>query len=261
MRIDILTLFPEMFDSVLGASILKRAAQAPGERTGNSPADTAHGRAPVSFHLHNIRDHSEDKHRKVDKAPYGGGPGMVIQCQPIWDCVQAVEQQANAQMSSTDAETRTLRIFMTPQGKTLNQPRVEQLAAYDRLLIIAGHYEGVDQRVIDALAPIEEISVGDYVLSGGELAAMVLVDAVVRLIPGVLGDAESTHHESFSAGADGLLDYPHYTRPESWRDQRVPEVLLSGNHAAIEKWRRQQARQRTQQRRADLLKPDDQTSS
>jgi tRNA (guanine37-N1)-methyltransferase len=237
MRIDILTLFPDMFTQVLGASILKRAAE---PRDGDPPA--------VAYHLTDIRDHSDSKHGKVDRPPYGGGPGMVMQCQPVWDAVQAVEAQN---------QRKPLRVLMTPQGRRLDQPTAEQFAQTERLLIIAGHYEGIDERVIEALDPIEQISIGDYVLSGGELPAMVLIDAVVRLLPGVLGDDESAHYDSFSPGADRLLDHPHYTRPPVWRDKAVPDVLLSGNHAQIETWRREQARQRTADRRPDLLPPDD----
>ena len=235
MRIDVLTLFPEMFTGVLGSSILKRAAECIGA-----------GPALVSYVLTNIRDSSTDKHKKVDKAPFGGGPGMVMQCQPLWDAAQAVEAQ--------DAAPAT-RILMTPQGRVLTQPLVEALAAKPRLLVIAGHYEGIDERVIQKLAPLE-ISIGDYVLSGGEVPAMVLIDAVVRLIPGVLGDDESTHHESFSAGADRLLDYPHYTKPREWMEMEVPEVLLNGDHAKIEAWRKDLARRRTGERRPDLLGPE-----
>lgn len=227
MRIDVLTLFPQMFAPVLGASILKRAAEA----------------QRVSYHLTDIRRHTTNRHGKVDDRPYGGGPGMVMACQPLWDAVHAVENE--------DPRTTT-RILMTPQGKTLTQPMVEKLAARERLLIIAGHYEGVDERVIEALSPTE-ISIGDYVLSGGELPAMVLIDAVVRLLPGVLGHDESAWHDSFSEGAGRRLDHPHYTRPPRWQGRDVPEVLLSGDHAAVERWRNQQARQRTCERRPDLL--------
>ncbi|MBI1373691.1 MAG: tRNA (guanosine(37)-N1)-methyltransferase TrmD [Phycisphaera sp.] len=231
MRIDVLTLFPPMFEPVLGSSILKRAAEA--------------GR--VSYHLTDIRAHTTNKHGKVDDRPYGGGPGMVMACQPLWDCVQAVEQQ--------DPLPAT-RVMMTPQGKPLTQPMCERLAELPRLLIIAGHYEGIDERVVEELAPLE-ISIGDYVLSGGELPAMVLIDAVVRLLPGVLGHDESAFHDSFSPGANRLLDHPHYTRPPEWRGKTVPDVLLSGDHAAIEKWRKQQAEDRTSQRRPDLMKERD----
>lgn len=240
MRIDVLTLFPDMFSSVLGSSILKRAAD-----PDLQPSQPGVQPPLVRYHLTDIRACSADKHGKVDKPPFGGGPGMVMQCQPIWDAVAAVEAQEPAVPAA--------RILMTPQGRPLRQAMVESLAMRPRLLIIAGHYEGIDQRVIDALAPIEEISIGDYVLSGGELAAMVLIDAVVRLVPGVLGDAASAHHESFAAGSGGLLDYPHYTRPQVWMGRAVPDVLLSGNHAQIEAWRRRQARQRTAERRPDLL--------
>lgn len=227
MRIDVLTLFPEMFGPVLGASILKRAAEAD----------------KVRYHLTDIRRYTTNKHGKVDDRPYGGGPGMVLACQPLWDAVAAVE---------AEDPTPARRILMTPQGRPLTQPLAEQLATQDRLLIIAGHYEGVDERVIEALDPLE-ISIGDYVLSGGELPAMVLIDAVVRLLPGVLGHEASAHHDSFSAGAERLLDHPHYTRPPEWEGRPVPQVLLSGDHAAIEQWRIEQARQRTQARRPDLL--------
>ena len=239
MRFDLITLFPEMFTGVLGSSILKRAAEEV-----KDPKNHAATRQPVvSYHVHDIRDWSTDKHGKVDQAPFGGGPGMVMQCQPVWDSVQAVE--------AMDAR-RATRILMTPQGAPLTQKLVEELATKDRLLLIAGHYEGIDERVIDALAPLE-ISIGDYVLSGGELPAMVLIDAVVRLIPGAVGDSESTDHESFSASAHGMLDYPHYTRPREWMGREAPAVLLSGNHAAIEAWRQQQSRDRTAARRPDLL--------
>ena len=242
MRIDVLTLFPQMFESVLGSSILKRAAD-PDLR----PQDATHPGPPVSYHLTDIRDFAGNKHQKVDRPPYGGGPGMVMQCQPIWDAVQAVE--------ALDPREAT-RILMTPQGAPLDQALVEELATRQRLLIVAGHYEGIDERVVEALDPVLEMSVGDYVLSGGELPAMVLVDAVVRLIPGVLGDGESAVRDSFSAGNDRLLDCPHYTRPAEWQGRNVPDVLLSGDHAAIEAWRRDQARKRTARRRPDLAPQD-----
>ena len=234
LRIDVLTLFPEMFQSVLSSSILKRAA-----------ADTAERPAPVRYMLTDIRDYSTDKHSKVDQAPYGGGPGMVMQCQPVWDAVRAVE--------AADAAPAT-RILMSPQGELLTQTLAEELARLPRLLILCGHYEGIDERVIEKLAPLREISIGDYVLSGGELPAMVLIDAVVRLLPGVLGDDESAHHDSFSAGAGRILDHPHFTRPAEWEGMKVPDVLLSGHHAQIEAWRKEQAAERTRRRRPDLAK-------
>ena len=276
MRIDILTLFPEMFTGVLGSSILKRAAQPraadateseqrqKSNESHETPTSSDAGvsvapqtsspvppslpvpdaTAPVTYHVTNIRDYSTDKHKKVDKPPFGGGPGMVMQCQPIWDAVMAVE--------AAD-ERPVTRIMMTPQGRPLTQTLVQELAGKPRILIIAGHYEGIDERVIEKLAPLE-VSIGDYVLSGGELAAMVLVDAIVRLQPGVLGDETSADYESFSPGAAGLLDCPHYTRPREWMGIEIPPVLLSGDHAAIEKWRKQQSLERTKARRPDLLK-------
>jgi tRNA (guanine37-N1)-methyltransferase len=227
LRIDILTLFPAMVEAVLATSIPGRAAAS----------------GVAEYHVHDVREHADNPHRKVDDRPFGGGPGMVMSCQPLWDAVAAVEQ----------ADARPARrILMTPQGQPLDQPLVEQLAEEPRLLIIAGHYEGIDQRVIDRLDPLE-LSIGDYVLSGGELPAMVLIDAVVRLLPGVLGDEASAECDSFSPGAGRLLDHPHYTRPRVWEGQAVPQVLINGDHAAIDDWRRQQRRQRTQTRRPDLI--------
>jgi len=225
MRIDVLTLFPEVFEPVLHASILGIAEE----------------KGLVDYHLHNIRDYSLDKHKKVDDRPYGGGPGMVIQCEPVFRAVEAVQA----------ADERTGRlILLTPQGRRLDEQMARELAGADRLILLCGHYEGFDERIHAGL-PVEEISVGDYVLSGGETAALVIIDAVVRLVPGVLGDENSTSQESFS---DGLLEYPHYTRPPEFRGMTVPEVLLSGNHAQIEKWRKAEADRRTRCRRADLLK-------
>jgi len=247
MRIDVLTLFPDMFTSVLGSSILKRAADP------NHPVSDLTLKPPlVQYHLHDIRNYTTDKHQKVDKPPYGGGPGMVMQCGPVWDCVQAVEAQ--------DADVKPHRVLMSPQGKPLDQLDVEVLAQMPRLLIIAGHYEGIDERVIEHMRDtggLEEISLGDYVLTGGELPAMVLIDAVVRLQPGVLGHDDSAAHDSFSASADRLLDHPHYTRPPMWEGRDVPEILLSGDHGKVAAWRREQAMQRTKQRRPDLLEDDD----
>jgi len=246
MRIDVLTLFPEMFQSVLSASILHRAASA---RPDPSEPDHAGEIRPpaVSYHLHDIREFTASRHGKVDKPPYGGGPGMVMQCQPVWDAVQAVQSQ--------EPERPAHRVLMTPQGSPLRQPTVERLACEDRLLILAGHYEGLDQRVIDRMheeGGLEEISLGDFVLSGGEIAAMALIDAVVRLQPGVLGDARSAEDESFSASLEGGLDYPHYTRPPVWAGREVPQVLRSGHHAQIAAWRAEQSRKATRERRPDL---------
>ncbi len=233
MRIDILTLFPEMFPAVLGSSILARAAQA----------------GLAEYHLHNIRDWADNKHAKVDDRPFGGGPGMVMMCQPLYDAIAAV--------SKLDSRASTM-ILLTPQGQLLNQQRVEELATQPRLMLIAGHYEGVDERIIDELQPLE-LSVGDYVLSGGEIPALLLVDAVVRLLPGALGDDQSAAQDSFALQGSHddpqprrLLDCPHYTRPRVWRGREVPEVLLSGDHQAIAQWRSNQMAQRTSLRRPDL---------
>jgi tRNA (guanine37-N1)-methyltransferase len=235
MRIDLLSIFPEVFEPVLGASITGRARAA--------------GR--VAWHAHDIRDYTIDKHSRVDDRPFGGGPGMVMACQPVWDAVRAVEAMDDRPAA---------RVYMTPQGERLTQPIVEELAEAPRLLILAGHYEGIDERVIERLAP-REVSVGDYVLSGGEIPAMLLVDAVVRLLPGVLGHEESAAQDSFSAPAGSaesgearrLLDCPHYTRPRVWEGMEAPEVLFSGDHGAVERWRRERAIERTRERRPDLL--------
>jgi tRNA (guanine37-N1)-methyltransferase len=223
VRIDILTLFPEMFDAVLGTSIPKRAAE----------------KGLVSYHLTNIRDFAADAHKSVDDKPFGGGPGMVMMCQTIFDAVESIERRDAVQ---------SVRILLTPQGRPFNQSVAEELAEKDRLLLIAGHYEGFDDRISQGLQPME-LSIGDYVLSGGELAVMVVVDAVVRLLPGAIGAEAGAADESF---ADGLLEHPQYTRPREFRGMKVPDVLLGGNHAEIAKWRLEQRRQRTQQRRPDL---------
>jgi tRNA (guanine37-N1)-methyltransferase len=223
LRIDILTLFPEMFAPILGTSIPKRAAE----------------KGKVSYHLTNIRDFATDKHLSVDDKPFGGGPGMVMMCQTLFDAVEATEKQDPRPAK---------RIVLSPQGQVLNQAIVEQLASQERLLLIAGHYEGFDERIIEGLKPTE-LSIGDYVLSGGELAAMVLVDAVVRLLPGVLGAEDGAADETF---ADGLLEYPQYTRPREFRGMTVPDVLLGGNHKEIARWRQLQRQQRTQERRPEL---------
>jgi tRNA (guanine37-N1)-methyltransferase len=228
MRIDVLTLFPEMFESPMNFSILKRAREA----------------GVVEIVLTNIRDFSKDKHKKVDDRPYGGGPGMVMMCQPVFDCFENVAKQS---------PEKGRVILLTPQGKPFTQKLATELANEKRLILISGHYEGFDERIITGLGA-EQISIGDYVLSGGELAAMVIIDAVVRLLPGALGDDYSAQDETFSKAAGGGLEYPQYTRPEEFRGMKVPEILLSGNHGQIEKWRRQQSLERTRQTRPDLLK-------
>ncbi len=228
MRIDILTLFPEMFESPLNYSILKRAQE----------------QGIVAIAVTNIRDFATDKYRKVDDKPYGGGPGMVMMPGPLFDCFEHVEKLA---------PHRGRVILLTPQGKRFDQAKARELAGEDRLILIAGRYEGFDERIRIGLNA-EQISIGDYVLNGGELAAMVIVDAVVRLLPGALGDEDSAKDDSFTGG---LLEYPQYTRPEVFRGMKVPDILLSGDHAKIAQWRRQQALERTQQWRPDLLEGHD----
>lgn len=223
LRIDILSLFPEMFDAVLGVSIPKRAV----------------AKGLVSFHHTNIRDFAVDKHRSVDDRPFGGGPGMVMMCPTVFDAVEHAEAQ--------DPRPAT-RVLLTPQGRVLDQSLCQSLARKDRLLLIAGHYEGFDERIVEGLQPLE-VSIGDYILSGGELAAMVLIDAVVRLLPGVLGAESGAWDESF---ADGLLEYPQYTRPREFRGMQVPEILFCGDHARIAKWRSEQRKNQTQKKRPDL---------
>jgi tRNA (guanine37-N1)-methyltransferase len=224
LRFDILTLFPEMFPPVLDASILGIAAR----------------KALVENHVHNIRDYTENKHRKVDDRPYGGGPGMVIACQPVYDCYEAVREMA-------EPEGRLL--LLTPKGRRFDHSFAEELSRESRILLLCGRYEGFDQRIHAGL-PVEEVSIGDFVLSGGEVPAMAIVDAVVRLVPGVLGHEESAAQDSFSSG---MLDHPHYTRPPVFRGMSVPDVLLQGNHAEIEDWRTRQALRSTQEVRADLM--------
>ncbi len=230
MRIDILTLFPEMFSGVLSASILQRARD----------------KGLAAYYTHQLRDYTLDPHRKVDDRPYGGGAGMVLMCQPVIDAAAAIEKMDSAVPH---------RVLLSPRGRKLNQRIAAELATQPRLLLIAGHYEGFDERIGRILA-IDEISIGDYVLSGGELPAMVLLDAVVRLIPGVLGDLDSCKSESFAAcdgQINGGLEYPHYTRPREYAGLSVPEVLLSGDHAAIENWRRAKSQEKTAACRPDLL--------
>jgi tRNA (guanine37-N1)-methyltransferase len=223
LRVDILTLFPEMFTPVLGTSIPKRAAE----------------KGLVEYHLTNIRDFAEGSHKSVDDKPFGGGPGMVMMAPVVFDAVESVEKQ--------DPRPAT-RILLTPQGRVFDQHLAEVLSRHPRLLLIAGHYEGFDERIIEGLAPLE-VSVGDYILSGGELAAMVVVDAVVRLLPGALGAEDGAADETF---ADGLLEHPQYTRPRDFRGMPIPDVLLSGNHGAIAEWRLEQRKVRTKHRRPDL---------
>ena len=227
MRFDIITLFPSIFDGYLTQGLLAKAIQ----------------RDLVQIKQHNLRDWApETPHRPVDDKPFGGGPGMLIQVEPTVNCVEAVEA-----MDSRPAR----RVILTPLGKTLNQPMAENFATDERLIVLCGRYEGFDQRVVDILQP-EEISIGDFVLNGGEVAAMVLIDAVVRLLPGVLGDEQSNIDDSFSRG-NRMLEFPQYTRPREFRGHAVPDVLLGGDHGAIAKWRAEQSQLRTLERRSDLL--------
>ena len=221
MKIDVLTLFPAMFAGPLDESIIKRARKA----------------GLLELAIHDLRDWTHDRHRKVDDRPFGGGPGMLLKPEPLFEAVENLQRE----------ETRV--VLFSPDGKKFNQGVAQELSGQKHLLLITGHYEGVDERVREALVD-EELSIGDYVLTNGALPAMVVIDAVTRLLPGVLGDDESSQDESFS---HGLLEYPHYTRPAEFRGMKVPEILLSGNHAEIEKWRREQAQQRTEKRRPDLL--------
>lgn len=221
MRIDVLTLFPAMFAGPLDESIIKRAREA----------------GLLDLRIHQLRDYAHDRHKTVDDRPFGGGPGMLLKPEPIFEAVEAL------------AKEKTRVVLLSPSGRTFNQAIAAELAACDDLLFVTGHYEGFDERIREQLAD-DELSIGDYVLTNGALPAMVIIDAVTRLLPGVLGDDESAREESFS---HGLLEYPQYTRPAEFRGLKVPEVLLSGNHAQIAKWRSEQARSRTAERRPDLL--------
>ncbi|MBR2133465.1 MAG: tRNA (guanosine(37)-N1)-methyltransferase TrmD [Eubacterium sp.] len=230
MRIDILTLFPEMCESVLSESIIGRARQG----------------GKVDINCIDIRNYTLDKHRRVDDKPYGGGMGMVMAPQPIYDCFTALCDEIGS---------KPHLIYMTPQGKTLTQERVKELSKLENIAILCGHYEGVDERVIEALEP-EEISIGDYVLTGGELPALIVADSVSRMLPGVLSDDECFEEESHF---NSLLEYPQYTHPSEWQGRKVPEILLSGHHAKVEEWRRQRSLERTFERRPDMLEKADLT--
>lgn len=225
MRIDIATLFPAMCEAVLSESIVGR-----GRKSGF-----------ITIECHNIRDYTLDKHRRVDDKAYGGGTGMVMQAQPVYDCIQAIKKSAGTE--------RPRVIFLSPQGKKLDQRLVKELAGEEHLILLCGHYEGVDQRVLDELE-VEEISVGDYVVTGGELPALIIADAVARLQEGVLPNEDAYSIESHY---NGVLEYPQYTRPEVWHGRQVPEVLLSGHHGNIEKWQREKAVEVTKIKRPDML--------
>ncbi len=224
MKFDILTLFPEVIDAVLGSSIIGRAIE----------------NGIISVESHNIRDYTKDKHKKTDDTPYGGGKGMLMSTQPICDCFEAVKEKL--------PDGRTKVIYASPRGRIFNHEIAKELSQYDNIVILCGHYEGVDERVIDAIVD-EEISIGDYVLTGGEIPACIMVDAISRLVPGVLSDKECYEKESI---ASGLLEYPQYTRPRVFNGVSVPEVLLSGHHENIDKWRLEKSLELTKARRPDL---------
>lgn len=225
MKIDVLTLFPEMFEGVFGHSILKKAEE----------------KEAVHYNVVNFRDYADNKHNTVDDYPYGGGAGMVLKPQPIFDAVAALSKESS--------KSKTRVVLMCPQGERFSQAKAEELAKEEHLLFICGHYEGYDERIREHLVT-DEISIGDYVLTGGELGAMVVIDSVVRLLPEVLGNEESHMKDSFSTG---MLEHPHYTRPADFRGMKVPDILLSGNHKLVEEWRTKESLRRTFLRRPDLF--------
>ncbi len=227
MRFDVLTLFPELMESIFSSSVVGRARSA----------------GILDIRCTDIRDYTADKHRRVDDTPYGGGYGMVMMCQPAVDCIRAVKAQEAG---------RTRTIYLSPQGELFTQRKARELCGYDRLILLCGHYEGIDERILE-LEVDEELSVGDYVLTGGELPAAIVVDCVARLQDGVLASRECYEKESLS---DGLLEYPQYTRPRVFEGLEVPEVLINGNHALQERWKREQSLERTRRKRPDLLKKD-----
>lgn len=230
MRFDIMTLFPDLVSSVLGESIIGRAQKA----------------GHVSVYAHNIRDFANNKHNRVDDTPYGGGFGMLMMAPPVYDCYEFVKSQVKNELGD---KVKSRVIYMSPQGKVLTQQKAQELAEYDNLIILCGHYEGIDSRVLEEIVD-EEISIGDYVLTGGELPACILVDCISRLKDGVLSDKKCYEDESISSG---LLEYPQYTRPYEFHGKKVPDVLISGNHAEIDKWRAQKALEITKIKRPDLL--------
>ncbi|MDD3340419.1 MAG: tRNA (guanosine(37)-N1)-methyltransferase TrmD [Lachnospiraceae bacterium] len=228
MNYHVLTLFPEMVEQGCNTSIIGRAVE----------------KGLISLEAVNIRDYTENKHNKVDDYPYGGGAGMVMQAQPVYDAYQSIASRL---------EKKPRVIYMTPQGRVFSQSVAEELAGEEDLIFLCGHYEGIDERVLEEIVT-DEVSIGDYVLTGGELPAMVMIDAISRLVPGVLNNADSAEYESFH---DNLLEHPQYSRPEVWRDKAVPPILLSGHHANVEAWRREQSLIRTAKRRPDLLETAD----
>lgn len=227
MDFHVMTLFPDMIIQGLSDSVIGRAVR----------------KGVIGLHAVNIRDYSTDKHKHVDDYPYGGGAGMVMQPGPVYDCYMDIVK---------DMDKKPRVIYMTPQGRVFSQDIAEELSKEDAVIFLCGHYEGIDERVLDEIVT-DNLSIGDYVLTGGELPAMVMIDTIARLVPGVLNNSESAAYDSFQ---DGLLEYPQYTRPEIWHDEPVPEVLLSGHHANIEKWRREQSLKRTFERRPELLEQE-----
>lgn len=227
MRFDIMTLFPDLINTVLSESIIGRA-----QRSG-----------AIEINCYNIRDYSNDKHRRVDDTPYGGGKGMLMMAPPIYNCYEHIINQSQL------PKDKTRVVFMSPSGSLFNQRKAEELSSYDRIIILCGHYEGVDKRIIDEIVD-EEVSIGDYVLTGGEIPACILVDCVARLVDGVLSAPECYRDESISSG---YIEYPQYTRPYEFHGVRVPDVLISGHHENIDKWRRDEARRATEEKRPDIL--------
>ncbi|RMF55318.1 MAG: tRNA (guanosine(37)-N1)-methyltransferase TrmD [Calditrichaeota bacterium] len=225
MRIDVITAFPEILRAPLNESILKQAQK----------------RIQLEIYLQDLRQFATDKHRTIDDTPYGGGPGMILKPEPLFKALESI-------FAETEDQERSRIIYPTPQGKLFNQQMAEEFAGIEHLVFICGHYKAIDQRVIDVWVT-DEISIGDFILTGGEIPALLMIDAIVRLVPGVISDIQSARTDSFQ---DGLLDCPYYTRPEDFRGLKVPEVLLSGNHGAIEQWRKEQRIQRTKERRKDL---------
>ncbi len=230
MRFDIMTLFPDLVSYVLGESIIGRAQKS----------------GAINVKCHNIRDYSEDKHRRVDDTPYGGGKGMLMMAPPIFNCFEAVCRDADEQLGG---ECKRRVVYMSPRGKIFDQKKARELSEYDNVVILCGHYEGVDQRIIDEIID-EEISIGDFVLTGGEIPACIVTDAVARLAEGVLSDAECHEKESISSG---LLEYPQYTRPYEFHGVKVPDVLISGHHEKIDKWRQERSEEITESLRPDLI--------
>ena len=226
MRFDVLTLFPEIFRGYLEQSLVRKAID----------------RGLIEIRLWNFRDFTSDTHQSVDDKPYGGGPGMLIMCQPVFDCVEH---------ALTDAPEPAKLVMLSPQGRKLDQKLIGELATHKRLMLLCGRYEGFDERISLGLGPLE-VSIGDFVCNGGEVPAMLLIDAVMRLVPEVLGDETSSKYDSFAE--TGMLEYPQYTRPRDFRGMKVPDILLSGNHQEIARWRAEQSLKRTQERRSDLLK-------